>query len=164
MNRKKILLLGNFNVGKTSLITQYIDQTFTQKNLRTIGVKITKKQFKTEHETYELLLWDLEGNTPQDTTVQTYYSGADGAIFVADATRHNTIRDLEAQITLFKSINPDTPYLIAYNKIDLLDEEQQRSFNLNRYTFLTSAKENIEVEEIFTQLAKLVFHREDLKS
>jgi GTPase SAR1 family protein len=126
--------------------------------LTTIGVKISKKQFKHTNETHELLIWDLEGATPQKSIPHTYYGGASGAIFVADVSRRDTISGLDDHIKTFKQINPDKPYIIAYNKIDLLNEDQQKQLPSDNNTFLTSAKTNTQVEEMFIQLAQEIFN------
>ena len=64
---KKICLLGDFNVGKTSLVRRFIENKFSDQYLSTVGVKISRKSVNVStnldiHQV-NLLLWDLEGNT-----------------------------------------------------------------------------------------------------
>ena len=80
MIRKKILLLGDFNVGKTSLIRRYIDNTFDDRYLTTIGVKISKKMVELHGMECELLIWDVEGATSRKSISSAYMKGASGAI------------------------------------------------------------------------------------
>jgi len=152
--RKKILLLGDFNVGKTSLIRRYIDNTFDDKYLTTIGVKISKKVLTVQQIECELIIWDIEGSTPTKKIPTSYMLGANGAIFVADCNREITIEHLETHIETFLSVNPKAKYLIAYNKSDLLTEEQKKEFPTGERAFLTSAKEGKNVNELFYTLAK----------
>lgn len=154
MIRKKILLLGDFHVGKTSLIRRYVDNSFDDNYLTTIGVKISRKYIELERESYELLIWDIEGSTPQKRIPKNYFKGASGAIFVADVSREETIRNLTEHIEDFKSVNPDSAYVTAYNKADLLTPVQQKNFILDSTTFLTSAKEDMNVEVLFETLAR----------
>lgn len=154
MIRKKILLLGDFHVGKTSLIRRYVDNSFDDNYLTTIGVKISRKQIVTEHESCELLIWDIEGATPQKRIPKSYFKGASGAIFVADVSREETIKNLEEHIKDFLSVNPDAVYLTAYNKADMLTHEQQDAYILDDASFLTSAKENQNVSLLFETLTK----------
>jgi len=154
MIRKKILLLGDFSVGKTSLIRRYVDDTFDDRYLTTIGVKISKKMLQIEDTKCELLIWDVEGNTPTKSIPLAYYKGASGAIFVTDVNRSETFEQLQEKIDTFLKTNPDSKYVIAHNKSDLLSEDQKEKFNLNRYTFLTSAKEDKNVEQIFVTLIR----------
>ena len=158
MIRKKILLIGDFHVGKTSLIRRYVDHAFDDTYLTSIGVKISRKKLLLDHKEYELLIWDLEGATPRKPIPKTYYRGASGAVFVGDVSRLETIRNLDAHIATFKEVNPDSAHVIAYNKADLLQMDQINRFQNLKNTFLTSAKEDINVDKIFTTLAKEIFH------
>ncbi|BAF71795.1 Rab family GTPase [Sulfurovum sp. NBC37-1] len=154
MIRKKILLLGDFNVGKTSLIRRYIENTFEDKYLTTIGVKISKKTLSIDEKEYELIIWDVEGRTPQKKVPESYLLGASGAIFVADCNREETVKDLKEHIERFLSLNPDAKYVKAYNKSDLLTDQQQELFVLDGSSFFTSAKDGLNVNCLFSTLAK----------
>lgn len=154
MIRKKILLLGDFSVGKTSLIRRYVDGSFDDSYLTTIGVKISKKALTMQNEDYELIVWDVEGATPSKSIPLTYYKGASGAIFVTDVNRSETLESLRNHIDVFLGVNPKAKYVIANNKADLLSEAQKASFPLQNCAFLTSAKEDLNVEELFITLLK----------
>jgi len=154
MIRKKILLLGDFSVGKTSLIRRYIDHTFDDTYLTTIGVKISRKQLEIEQLSCELLIWDVEGETPIKKIPHAYFKGASGAIFVADVNRSETLENMGNHISTFLLVNQNAKYVIAYNKADLLSIEQRESLTLPGNTFLTSAKEDENVDMLFTTLAK----------
>ncbi len=156
MIRKKILLLGDFSVGKTSLVRRYVDGAFDDKYLTTIGVKISKKMFNIEGIESEMLIWDVEGSTPSKKISLGYYKGASGAIFVADITRRDTVNNLKEHIDIFLNENPDAKYLIAYNKSDMLNDIARENIVLDENTFFTSAKEDSNVEELFTQLMKKI--------
>ena len=154
MIRKKILLLGDFSVGKTSLVRRYIDNSFDDKYLTTIGVKISKKGLSINTKDCELIIWDIEGATPTKSIPISYYRGASGAIFVTDVNRENTMDTLQNHIDTFLGVNPKAKYVVAHNKSDLLNQEQKDKFVLNDYTFLTSAKDASNVESIFISLMK----------
>lgn len=156
MIRKKILLLGDFHVGKTSLIRRYVDNTFSDDYLTTIGVKISKKRIVVEEEEYELLIWDIEGATPLRGIPEHYYVGAAGAILVADITRPDTLNALGKHEASFQAMNPLSPCVRAYNKTDLISDEKKWSIELPPDTFLTSAKENLNVDRVFTTLVQRI--------
>ncbi len=156
MIRKKILLLGDFHVGKTSLIRRYVDKSFDDNYLTTIGVKISKKEVEYNGTLYELLIWDIEGATPQKGIPKSYYRGASGAIFVADVSKPETIDHIAGHIEDFHQINPQAPYMVAYNKVDLLAPQQQEALILDNMTLLTSAKEDRNVEELFERLVERI--------
>jgi len=154
MIRKKILLLGDFNVGKTSLIRRDVDNTFDDNYLTTIGVKISKKLVEVDDQECELLIWDVEGATKLKEIPIAYMKGASGAIFVGDVTRDETIESIEGHIERFLESNPNSQYVIAYNKADILSETQKEHYELNDDRFFTSAKENLNVDEMFKRLTK----------
>jgi small GTP-binding protein len=156
MIRKKILLLGDFSVGKTSLVRRYVDGAFDDKYLTTIGVKISKKLIELNGEECELLIWDVEGSTPSKKISLGYYRGASGAIFVADVTRHETIKNLQEHKDVFLSENPDAEYVTAYNKADRLSEVARDNLVIGDDIFLTSAKDDENVEALFISLAKKI--------
>jgi len=150
---KKILLLGDFNVGKTSLIRRYVDDSFDDKYLSTIGVKISKKSLNMHNLDIEFLIWDIEGNTPTKPIPTHYFRGASGAIFVADITREQSMLNLLNHIQTFVNLNPDSEYVIAYNKVDLLTKKQIENMGIDLNAFLTSAKNKMNVEVLFETLA-----------
>jgi len=154
MIRKKILLLGDFSVGKTSLIRRYVDNTFSDTYLTTIGVKISKKLLKLESVECELLIWDVEGATSIKKIPNSYFKGASGAIFVCDVNRKETIDGLNEHINTFLMLNPESKYVVAYNKSDLLNVQQEEALDLTGNTFLTSARDNRNVDNLFTMLTK----------
>jgi len=154
MIRKKILLLGDFSVGKTSLVRRYVDGSFDDKYLTTIGVKISKKLCSIENIECEVLIWDIEGSTPSKKISLGYYKGASGAIFVSDVTRRETIDSLDEHKDIFLSENPEASFVTAYNKADLLTDIARENIELDEDTFFTSAKENSNVEALFIKLVE----------
>jgi len=154
MIRKKILLLGDFSVGKTSLIRRYVDGSFDDKYLSTIGVKISKKLLIMDSEEYELFIWDIEGRTPVKKIPIHYYKGASGAIFVSDVNRSETIESIQLHIDIFLGVNPSSNYVVAYNKSDLLTQYQEDDFDMPIEGFFTSAKDDKNVDKIFMTILK----------
>jgi small GTP-binding protein len=156
MIRKKILLIGDFGVGKTSLIRRYVDNEFSDEYITTIGVKISKKRLLIDTIDCELLIWDIEGATPTKKIPHSYFKGASGAIFVCDASSGESVDDLYEHINSFLIVNPQAKYVIAYNKIDLLSIQQKEtlSIKLSANEFMTSAKYDKNVTQMFETLAK----------
>lgn len=152
MIRKKILLLGDFSVGKTSLVRRYVDSAFDDKYLTTIGVTISKKLCTIGDVECEFIIWDIEGSTPSKKISLGYYRGASGAIFVADGTRRETISNLKEHKEVFLSENPDAVYLTAYNKSDILGEIAKENLEGDDDTYFTSAKDNDNVDLLFQRL------------
>jgi small GTP-binding protein len=163
---KKICLIGDFAVGKTSLIRRFVDQSFSDRYLSTVGVKISRKLVAlsetTKYDSAQLLIWDLEGQTKFKSIAPSYLQGASGAIIVADATRPETIASITGHIDLFFKINPKAIVSIAFNKTDLVDPQKiadlQATTQLPNQpqiygTYTTSAKTGKNVDLIFQKLA-----------
>lgn len=171
MLSKKICLVGDFNVGKTSLIRRFVDRQFSDQYLSTVGVKISRKNVELEKVasdkdvTVQLLIWDLEGSTKFKAIAPTYLQGSKGVIIVGDLTRTETLEHIKDHIQLFLSINPKGQIIIALNKVDLVDEAKleklieihQSNFQNISTIYTTSAKTGKNVDEIFQTLtAKIV--------
>lgn len=80
MNRlvAKICLLGEFSVGKTSLIRRFVEGIFDERYLSTLGVKISRHTMNIEQTEIQLLIWDTTGGEKFDPIVQNYYRGSAG--------------------------------------------------------------------------------------
>ncbi|GGA18006.1 Rab family GTPase [Okeania sp. KiyG1] len=168
MISKKICLVGDFGVGKTSLIRKFVDRQFSDQYLSTVGVKISRKKVdlpKTDVEKndfLQLLIWDLEGHTKFKAIAPSYLQGASGAIVVADVTRQETIDNLSERLELFLSVNPKSVAILALNKSDLVDAEMINQL-LSKFehqedkrviaTYSTSAKTGDNVDDIFHKLS-----------
>ena len=61
MTSKKIVIVGSFGVGKTSLIRRFVDDTFADDYKVTIGVHILKKTVEVQDQQVNLIIWDTEG-------------------------------------------------------------------------------------------------------
>ena len=158
MISKKICLVGDFAVGKTSMISCFVEQQFSDQYLSTVGVKISRKLVEVEKQTVQLLIWDIEGKTKFKAIAPTYLQGAKGAIIVADVCREETVAHLQEHCSLFFSINPKGLIVIALNKADLLNKGKQIQTPILTQqeqvlgTYATSAKTGENVNVIFQNL------------
>lgn len=161
-------MVGDFGVGKTSLIRRFVDRQFSDQYLSTVGVKISRKTVELsevsqqEKLDLQLLIWDLEGHTKFKGIAPSYLQGSSGAIVVADVSRKETIDRISEHTQLFLSINPKSSIIVALNKADLVDEEKLEKLvqliqnqGLERVTeiYYTSAKTGLYVDDIFQKLA-----------
>lgn len=170
---KKVCLLGTFGVGKTSLVRRFVHDLFEDRYLSTIGVQIYQKELfelasgARDDEHIKLILWDLANIEKFNPTIEKYFKGASGAIVVLDLTRPETFEQKNIYINEFLGINPKAQLIFAGNKVDLLENEMNRTDLKNkiedeyRAPFLfTSAKSGKNVELLFETLAKqLLGHR-----
>ena len=163
---KKICLLGDFAVGKTSLVRRFVYSIFEDRYLSTIGVKVSRKVIALpkgdDVAELTLMLWDLAGAEEFDGVRASYLRGSSGALLVCDLTRLPTLETLGNYVAELYSAAPGVPVVIAANKSDLVDEHQvselvkAASAALHAPYFLTSAKSGANVEEAFRHLGKLI--------
>ena len=165
--QKKICLLGDFAVGKTSLVRRYVEGRFDDKYLSTIGVKISNRQLNRENYQLNLIIWDLAGGETFSGYDKNYLRGAAGALLVFDLTRLDTLRILSDYVNQMCEINPDASMMVAAHKFDLVhqnipDTSELESFcqNINGQYLFTSAKTGENVDEIINLLADHIMAEE----
>jgi len=159
---KKICIMGNPAVGKTSLIRKYVYDVFDDKYVSTIGTKVTKKVLRLKNTKAKdveltLLIWDIAGEKNFRDIRSVYYSGANAALIVSDASRRETLDSIiDWKDSLFK-VTSKIPIVCIGNKIDLTSEFGEDdcgsiASSLDAPYFLTSAKTGESVENAFLAL------------
>lgn len=127
--KKKLCVLGDFSVGKTSLVRRYVLDEFSSQYLATAGVKIYQHQSQInlggESRTIDQSIWDIEGSKFGEQLVATYISGASGALIVGDLTRDDALPSMTGHAQKFLTILPGRPLIFALNKSDLVAPEQR---------------------------------------
>lgn len=164
--QKKIILLGDGAVGKTSLIKRFVVDKFDDRYIATIGSKITAKELqivKDEKVFYlKLQIWDILGQKGYTKLHHSSFRGTDGVILVADITRKDTFHSIECYwIPKAQNIIGTVPFVILANKSDLIEnaefkEEEQREFAAKYDVpfYLTSAKNGENVKSAFYVLGR----------
>ncbi len=161
--QKKICLLGDFYVGKTSLIRRFVEERFDENYLSTIGVHLSRKRLERKEHFLDFFIWDLVGGEDFSKIGFNYLKGAAGAIIVCDLTRPDTLPFLDYYAKQMLSINDKASLLFVANKADLEQELSVAESDLldmikpysNQY-FSTSAKTGQNVTEVFEQLANWI--------
>ncbi len=162
MIKKKIVMLGSFAVGKTSLIQKFVNSIFSDKYQTTIGVKIDQKIVKIGNAEVNLLIWDLHGEDDYQSIKPAYIIGASGCFIVIDGTRKATLDIGIELIETVKKNAPNSAILILINKSDLkndwdINEDDKIGLSSKGYEVIeTSAKTNEAVEQAFTKIAQLM--------
>ena len=167
--QKKICLLGEFAVGKTSLVRRYVEGTFDDTYLSTIGVKISRKLLTRQDDQLNLIIWDLAGGEDFSGLDENYLRGASGAVLVCDLTRPETMDILYEYAWRMNEINPEARIVVAANKSDLITEYRLDISDLDTLCqathsqfLFTSAKTGENAEAIMSLLADKLIDRSDL--
>lgn len=154
---KKVILIGHFGVGKSSLVQRFVHQKFSDKYITTIGVKIDKKIVEVDGFQVTMIIWDIAGEDSQQKVPTSYRLGAHGALYVFDISRPSTYENIQTELEYLEEIIPGIPVQVLANKSDLMSEEERQEIIGNLPTndvFETSAKSGLHVEEAFALLAK----------
>ena len=165
---KKICLLGDNSVGKTSLIKKYVFDTFDDKYIATIGTKTVKKELNVDYFgkplNLTLMIWDIIGQKEYRNLQNMSFEGTSGALVVCDMTRPETLESLESYwIDALQKVAGTVPIVFMANKCDLVDEARITRDRLMEVTkrhsanfFMTSAKTGENVESAFKTMGKKV--------
>lgn len=166
----KICMAGEAMVGKTSLIRRFVLDEYDDRYTATLGTKITKKDLAMDHPKtqqpvdVDLILWDIMGTpTLRDLLKEAYYHGAQGILGVADVTRKETLRELDAWARSIRTVAGNIPTYAVVNKVDLEDHAKMDRTTVDEFCrardwpwSFTSAKTGVGVEEAFEGLVKHV--------
>ena len=152
-------MVGTTGVGKTSLVSRFVQSIFSEKYLMTVGVRIEKKLVDTGLGVVSMVIWDLAGDDEFQRIQTSYFRGSAGYLLVADGLRRETLQravELQSQIT---TVLGEVPFSLLINKADLRSLWEVTSADLDGlrtkgWNWLeTSAKESLGVEEAFHSLA-----------
>ena len=160
----KVLLLGNSDVGKSSMLLRFVDSVWNDAFIPTIGVDFKVKTLEINNKRVKMQIWDTAGQERFRTVVSTYFRGAHGILLLYDVTNKDSFKNLENWlIEIEKNSNQKVLKILIGNKCDLTEdreittEEGQTFANRNGMEFMeTSAKMNTNVSEAFTTLGKLM--------
>lgn len=175
MNRKrfqrKVCLLGDGAVGKTSLIRKYVLDKFDDKYLPTIGTKVSRKEvvlpFQREEIVVDLtlIIWDIVGQKAYQKLRRMYYQGANGALVVCDVTRRETLDNMKEWTDSLYQVTNHVPILFLANKSDMIHKAEFKPTDLEATAtelkapyFYTSAKSGANVDRAFFRLGELMIY------
>lgn len=145
----KLILLGDTSVGKTSILTRYVDNKFDDKYKCTVEVERKTKVIDVDlNNTVNMNIWDTVGQEKFRTLTRQYYHDCHGAVIVFDLTKRETFEYLPKWIKELKDNGPDKiAILILGNKSDLTDErvvspEEITKFIEDNYLFFEVSAKN----------------------
>ncbi|KAH8417716.1 hypothetical protein KR222_004745, partial [Zaprionus bogoriensis] len=161
----KIIVLGDSDVGKTTLINRYVHKYFGCYK-STIGTDMSRKEILIDDQVVTLQIWDTAGQERFQSLGMAFYRGADCCVLVYDVTQRNSFKSLtfwhEDFLINAAPNNPEEfPFLLIGNKNDLANRqvsvraaEEWCKLRNNILYFETSAKDGSNVEEAFETIAR----------
>ena len=172
----KVLILGNSQVGKSSILNQFTEGSFSDSMPPTLGIDYKISQIAVNGDTIKLQIWDTAGQEKFKSITENFYKGAQGIILVFDLIDRDSFANIRVWLkNIFDKAGKNVVICLVGNKLDLW-EEYQRDINLRPkcvvqdeidqliaehsfYYLRTSAKQNVNIKEAFNYLASELLKR-----
>ncbi|XP_065681692.1 uncharacterized protein LOC101237828 isoform X1 [Hydra vulgaris] len=162
----KILVLGQSNVGKTSIAYRFTDDSFKESYISTIGIDATTSTLTIEGEKIRLQIWDTAGQERFRTLTNAYYRGAMGIMLVYDVTCDTSFNNISNWVQCIEENASDNVIcMLIGNKADA-DENlrcvtkkqgEETAAQRNMDFFEVSAKTGHNIKEAFTALGQKIY-------
>lgn len=172
----KIVLIGDPEVGKTSIRRKYMGKSFRADYLKTLGADFAAKKVNVDGELVLLTIWDLAGQSIFHGMRSSFYHGCKCALIVFDVTNPSSLENClkwGEEAVKFSKNSLKKIYLIG-NKIDLQDDRAVQQADINKVasqfekvikfpvkTYETSALTGENINELFNHMSKNLIIRED---
>ncbi|NVM37366.1 MAG: GTP-binding protein [Candidatus Lokiarchaeota archaeon] len=166
--RFKFVIIGNHEVGKTSLVRRFIENKFSHDYRATIGLNILSHSIEFFGNKIIYSLWDVGAQKYFKRFRQTYYLGTQAAFIVFDLTNRESFENVKEWYGELENFieGREIPIIIIGNKTDLEDQrviqyqdgvnlvnELSQKPNIKISYIETSALSGVNVEDAFTLIA-----------
>jgi len=162
----KILLIGDSGCGKSMLLNRFVDNTFSDSFITTIGVDFKIKTIDLLGKKVKLQIWDTAGQERFRTITTAYYKGAQGIMVVFDLTNRDSYQNVMNWIQeIYKYGTENVVKLLVGNKCDLEDrkvsfQEANMLANENGLSYIeTSSKVTKNIDEAFETISENIFNQ-----
>jgi Ras-related protein Rab-8A len=159
----KLLLIGDSGVGKSCLLLRFSDGSFTTSFITTIGIDFKIRTIELDQKRIKLQIWDTAGQERFRTITTAYYRGAMGILLVYDVTDESSFNNIRNWIrNIEQHASDNVNKILIGNKADM--DESKRAVPTAKGQaladeygikfFETSAKTNLNVEQVFFSIAR----------
>jgi len=170
-----VIILGDSGVGKTSIMNQYVNKKFSNQYKATIGADFLTKEVMIDDKLVTMQIWDTAGQERFQSLGVAFYRGADACVLVYDLTAPKSFEQLDSWRDEFLiqagPSDPDNfPFVVLGNKVDKQDERRVQKSKAQNWCkskgdtptpyHETSAKDAINIEQAFMQIAKAALAKE----
>lgn len=148
MYKYKAIVIGDYNVGKTSLVHRLMTNEYDQEISSTIGIDFHSKPFLIHDQLNILQIWDLAGQEKFRSMMPAYFRDSHVAIFVYDCsqTYQKQMNSIETWLNQLQQYCKDIVKLLVCNKIDMIDDPNSFYYRNKKNVFCTDDT-NLKYEE-----------------
>ena len=158
----RLMLIGDSNVGKTSIIKRYCNNQFSPSYISTVGIDFETKYLRLNGKIINLQIWDTAGQERYKVLAKNYYKNSDGFIIVYDITDKKSFNNVANWITQIKdSASENVKCVLLGNKCDLeelrqvdINQGKDLANNYHLKFYETSAQKGNNIQKVFTDLVK----------
>ncbi|XP_003245639.1 ras-related protein Rab-10-like isoform X1 [Acyrthosiphon pisum] len=166
----KIIVVGDMNTGKTSIIERYCDRHFIEDRRPTIGIDLKKKNINFENKSIVLNIWDTAGTEKYQYLSQLFYREAMGLFIVYDVTNLNSLQDLHKWMKNIDDFAPSNVVRILIgakcdmesNRMVSTEEGKLVAKHFGIPFFELSSKNNINVDDAFLKMVSMINEMESV--
>ena len=163
----KIIIVGESCVGKSNIISRYLNGQFIQNIPSTLGAELSNKYLKIKDISAKLQIWDTAGQERYHSIISCYFKGAHGCFIVYDITNEQTFEKVgEWYQRVKENANKEVSLILVGNKCDLenkrvisRDKGEEKAKNLNCPFFETSALSEVNIKEIFNEMLNNIYEK-----
>jgi len=165
----KVTLLGDSKSGKTSIANRYLDNKFEEGVRTTVGVDYFSKKVQVGEGEVTLQVWDTAGQERFGSFLENFIIGSDVCVLVFDLTNGESFANIPKWLARAKEPAPSAQLILVGNKYDngidldsLVPQEEIKQFaNDNAMSYIeVSAKDNNNIDKLFTDAAELVLQKD----
>ena len=168
----KILLVGDTCVGKTSILSKYIDDIFEENHISTIGVEYKVKSIIINGIKINLRIWDSSGQDRFRSITQSFFRNADGILCIFDLTEKKTFEGVKQWLIDSEYYDLNIKKILVGNKVDLVEKRKVDKVIIDNFVkkiqlkyYEMSAKDGTNIDNTFRELAEMILSglsKEDL--
>jgi small GTP-binding protein len=156
----QIIIIGESQVGKTSILYQYTQNKFSTQYLATVGVEYFVKEELINNKHIRVKIWDTAGQEQYKSITKSFYKNSDGIVIVYDVHDKKSfekVQDWVQSLNEYTDSSKTIPVILVGNKIDLerevsTEEGQKLAESFNLPFFESSAKENKGITEFMHKI------------
>jgi len=160
----KVVLLGDTNVGKSSIALKFVENVFHEQGEPTTGSSFSIQTVQLKDRTVKFEIWDTAGQEKYRSLAQLYYQGAQAALIIYDITDKDSFANVKYWVSELRGAKSG-PVVIAIvgNKLDL--ESQRKVPKVEAETFANScdciyeeisARTGDNIKDVFTAIGERV--------